>query len=206
LNRRLVASILMTCLISAFAPVGRAAALPNSPLPKLQASELQDSYAIYSMLLRRWPLGKPSPTLGILAETTLRTCPVWPRPAPSQRATYEQLIENFKQCNARPTQLQRRFELPSYRLLSAHEADEAEMKHPPVPPPGGPLPPGLSAAKLKGVEIVFYLSAVGFSADHRRALVYIATRYSGRHYFLVKRHGKWAIDKDYLGTSCHWVS
>lgn len=174
---------------------------------KLTKTEEHDAYTIYSMLLKQ--VGGHSPILGIQRETRIfRPAdgePVWPEPSPQQKRTYHPLIEDFKRRNARPFMLQERFDLASYRLLSVQEVEEIGKMYPPVPPPPGTSGPPTVDPTLKGIGMVLFLSAVGFSPDHHRALVYIATWTGGQYYFLVKRHGKWIMDKGYRGSICSWV-
>lgn len=176
---------------------------------KLSEQEERDSYEIYSMLLRQDAVRVRSPILGIRCETSISRPgdgePLWPEPIPEQRKTYQSLIDDFKRRNARPLVLEEKFDLPSYRLLTSREVKEIGKTHPPVPPPPGTPWPSPEDPLLEGIEIVQFLSAVGFSPDHQRALVYLATWTGGRYYFLVKRHGKWITDKDYRGSVCSWV-
>jgi hypothetical protein len=182
----------------------------DAPGLKSTQQEQLDAYAIYSMLLKQDKSRAYSPILGILQETRIfqpsgKPYTIWPEPAPEQRKLYKSLIEDFKRRNARPLLLQRDFDLPAYRLLTAPEEDAVGRMHPTVPPPPGTLLPK-EDPELHGIEFVYYLSAVGFSPDHRRALVHIATWYGGQYYFLVKRHGKWITDEDFHGDVYSWVT
>lgn len=196
-------------LLTPRATGAQAASQAVGPTPQ----EQRDSYTIYLMLLDRDPERPESPVRGIWNNTLLhepvneRSC--WPESTPSQRATYQPLIDDFKRRNQQPVRLEPKFYLSDYRLLTSEEADEVVAAYPtlapPLPPPGAPPFPKTSpSANLKGITRAYFLSAVGFSADHRRALVYIATQFHGRYYFVVKRHGKWIIDKSYRGDVCEW--
>src|SRR5437870_4788595 len=141
---RLQAKATSTRLLMVALLIPQVGAIQGAPALKLTEQEERDSYAIYSMLLRQDELRKYSPILGIRQETLIfqqgaagDPYPVWPEPAPNQRGTYKSLIEDFKRRNARPFLLQRKFDLPSYRLVTARAARLIDMKHSPVAPRPG---------------------------------------------------------------------
>jgi hypothetical protein len=211
-TRRATVGTLLLSLV--FQMVVQAGSARGAAAVKLTEQEEHDSYAIYSMLLKQGALGVHSAVLGIQQERKIFR-PVagvdelpcdWPKPSPEQRKTYQPLIEDFKRRNARPLLLQEKFDLPSYRLLTNREVREVDRKHPVVTPPPGTQGPPQEERGLSGINAVFLLSAVGFTPDHERALVYVATRTGGQYYFLVRKDGKWTIDKDYHGTVCGWVT
>jgi len=118
------------------------------------------------------------------------------------------VIEDFKRRNLQPTALEPKFSVDRYKLLTAHEVEEVDAANPMIPPP--PPKPGVAPPvptedpRIEGIGRVYFLSGVGFSADRRRALVYIATQFHGRFYFVEKKHGTWIIDNDYHGDVCEW--
>jgi hypothetical protein len=198
----------LLCVILALAQVG--AAQEAGPL-RLTPEEEHDSYAIYSMLLKQIAPRAVHRPLGISQETVKpgsggEPHPLWPDCTETQRGIYGALIEDFKQRNAQPLLLQRKFDIRQYRLLTPGELKEIAARNPVVPPPPGTSPPAWRDATLEAVDGVYFLSAVGFSPDHQRAVVYVGTWNGGRCYFLVKKDGKWATDKDYRGTVCSWAS
>jgi hypothetical protein len=59
--------------------------------------------------------------------------------------------------------------------------------------------------------VIFQVSAVGFNADGKRALVYVGHGCGGlcgggTYHLLVKKDGKWQVDRGYRGASCMWAS
>lgn len=211
-TRRATVGTLLLSLV--FQMVVQAGSARGAAAVKLTEQEEHDSYAIYSMLLKQDALGVHSAVLGIQQETVIfrhvagvdeLPCD-WPKPSREQRKTYHPLIEDFKRRNAHPLVLQAKFDLPRYRLLTAREVKEVGKMYPPVPPPPGTPWPSPEDPTLSHVGVVYFLSAVGFGPDHERALVYIAIWTGGQYYFLVRKDGKWTIDKDYRGTVCSWVT
>jgi len=194
--------------------IAQVVAAGGATVPKLTRQEELDSYSIYSMLLKMEEWHEHSPVVGIQADTQIfqpagTGSGCVPEPSAAKRLLYRPIIEDFQRRNARPSVLEMKFDFPSYRLLTALEVKEFSETHGPVPPPppqpGAPEEPTEENPRLRLVDVVVFLSAVGFSADHRRALVHIAVSSGGRYYFLVRRHSKWTIDNDYRGTICNWV-
>ena len=205
---RTVGTLLLSLV---FQMVVQAGSARGAAAPKLTEQETRDAYAIYSMLLKQLASRRYHQIVGIGQETVKpgsagEPSPLWPEPAPDQRKTYEPLIEDFKRGNAQPFVLARMFDLAEYRLLTPMEVKEIARRHPVVPRPPGTSLPAWTDPSLEAVGGVYFLSAVGFSPNHLRALVYVGTSDGGQCYFLVKQDGKWTIDKDYRGTICSWVA
>lgn len=210
---RVLALVLIGCVSLALRPaVSDVASAGVSLTPQ----EERDSYAIYSMLLSQDPERTVSQVLGIQNETRLRQLlgadeprPQLPVAAPAQRATYQPVIEDFKRRNLQSMTLEPKFDIDRYTLLTTHEAEEVAALNPTIPPP--PPTPGVAPSpapqedpRIKGIRRVYFFSAVGFSADGRRALVYVATWFHGRFYFVQKKHGKWVLDDNYQGDVREW--
>lgn len=183
----------------------------NDPLV-LTEEETEDSYAIYSMLLKEemkdWHLKRYA-----IEEWTgdMRGTPGDPlclKPADEVRATYQDVFEDFLRKNRTRHRLDRRFALDDYLLLSPKESKHVAGLF------SGPEISRWTAEDHKlyhDIFAIFTLSEVGFSLDHTRALVYIGHRCGplcglGTYHLLVKRDGKWQADSDFKGTWCQWVS
>lgn len=177
----------------------------------LSDEETEDSYAIYSMLLKEemkdWHLKRYA-----IEEWTgdMRGRPSDPlclKPADEVRATYQDVFEDFLRKNRSRHRLDRRFALDDYLLLSPKESEHVEGLF-----SGPEISRTAEDHKLyHDILAIFTVSEVGFSLDHTRALVYIGHRCGslcggGTYHLLVKRDGKWQPDTDYKGTSCGWVS
>ena len=158
----------------------------------------KDSYEIYSLLLRTEVGPEWKITSWVIAPET-RTFPGVPsrsgpdvrqclNVAKDQAAVYSPVIEDYITRNEKNRVLERKFDLPQYTVAA------------------------IDAAKAtREGQVLFEVSAVGFSADRTRALVYVGHRCGslcggGTYHLLVKKDGKWQVDRDYRGISCGWVS
>jgi hypothetical protein len=166
---------------------------------KLTAAEEQDSYEIYSMLLRTemgpqwkivaWAIIRQTQTFpGGGSTHNVRQCINVPR---EQEAVYLPLVDNYTAKNNRKWVLERKFDLPQYELVEFGQRA------------GRASPPAAS--------VTFDVSAVGFNRDRTRALVYVGHHCGnlcggGGYHLLVKKEGKWQVDREYGGGSCIWVS
>jgi hypothetical protein len=164
----------------------------QSPVPQVAgAAEEQDSYEIYSMLLRTevgpewkitsWAITQQTQTFpSIGSRHSVRQCLNVSR---DQEAIYLPLIEDYVAKNNTKQTLERKFDLPEYSLVDI----------------------GRTAS------IVFEVSAIGFNRDRTRALVYVGHHCGslcggGAYHLLVKKEGKWQVDREYRGMSCLWAS
>src|SRR5204862_3145147 len=126
----------------------------QSPVPQVEgAAQEQDSYEIYSMLLRTevgpewkitaWAITQQTQTFPRFGSAhTVRQCLTVAR---DQEPVYLPLIEDYAAKKNTKQALERKFDLPQYALVDI----------------------GRTAS------IVFEVSAVGFNRDRTRALVYV---------------------------------
>jgi hypothetical protein len=169
---------------------------------KLTLAEEQDSYEIYSMLLRTevgpewkiaaWAIKEQTQTFPVLASSNddhLRQCL---SVSQDQKSIYQPLIQGYLAKNQKKLVLERKFDLPQYALVGFGRTS------------------GRANAPV-AASIVFEVSAVGFNRDRTRALVYVGHHCgslcgSGGYHLLVKKDGKWQVDREYRGVSCLWGS
>src|SRR6266571_3244140 len=221
MSRRLALSPLR---MSAFAltllllPIATRRAACQPPVPqseqgtgselKLTAAEENDSYEIYSMLLQtemppQWKIQgwairqdtQTNPTFGVSDGNNLGVCL---EPSQDQKSVYQPLIEDYVAKNKRKLVLERKFDLPQYALIGPKEIKAIQERSRVAD--GFPF----------NASVIFHVSAVGFNREGTRALVYVGHNCGslcggGGYHFLVKRDGRWQVDKD-RGLSCMWVA
>jgi len=167
---------------------------------KLTLAEEQDSYEIYSMLLRTevgpewkitaWAINEQTQTFPVFASSNddhLRQCL---SVSQDQKSIYQPLIQDYLAKNQKKLVLERKFDLPQYALVGFGTSGRAN-------------PPGPAS-------IVFEVSAVGFNRDRTRALLYVGhhcgSLCGGGTYHLLVKYSKWEVDREYRGVSCLWGS
>jgi hypothetical protein len=165
---------------------------PSSPQlgRRLNTAEEEDSYQIYSLLLKAemppqwkvstWNLQRDTQTFPSTGND-LEDCVRIPQ---AQESVYRPTFQDYVEKNKKKFILERKFDLPSYTLVG--------------PTDGKP-------------SLIFHVSAVGFGPDGTRALVYVGHRCGslcggGRYHVLVKKDGKWQEDREFGGSSCIWTS
>jgi hypothetical protein len=160
----------------------------------LAPEEQDDSYAIYSLLLRNEaPKGVDTWARAIIGETQRGRLTMCLRPEPHQESVYLPLIKDFERKNKVPFTLQSKFDLPVFRLISRDD-----------------VPKFLKENPRSGIALE--VSAVGYNEDRSRALVYVGHYCGmlcggGTFHLLAKHGGKWQIDSDFRGAPfCAWVS
>jgi hypothetical protein len=200
-----------------YVAIHSAAFQPPVPQPdRNSATELalmvapeKDSYDIYSIVLlsdvpSQWH------TSGWAIKQETRGYPMCLEPAKDQESTYRSVIEDYVMKNKSKLVLQRNLDLPNYVLLGPREVATvvARMRKnrdlPQItwtaPPPDLPFQP----------SVLLQLSIVGFNQDRTRALVSVGydcgSCGGGGYHLLVKKDGKWAVDREYRGGSCGWAS
>jgi hypothetical protein len=156
----------------------------------LPAADEKDSYEIYSMLLKTemppqwnittWTIQKETQTLPGQSGA-IETCLTILQ---NQEGIYRPLVQDYVAKNKTKFVLERKFDLPVYALTGQNEA------HPQF-------------------KLIFHVSAIGFDADRKRALVYAghicgSLCAGGRYHVLVKMDGKWQVDHEFRGASCIW--
>ena len=200
-----VARWLLSVLVSTLAPpLATVAQVEGAGTQdaKLTVSEEQDSYEIYSMLLRTevgpewkiaaWAINEQTQTFPVFASSNddhLRQCL---SVSQDQKSIYQPLIQDYLAKNQKKLVLERKFDLPQYALVGFGRT--SGRANSPV-----------------AASIVFEVSAVGFNRDRTRALVYVGHHCgslcgSGRYHLLIKKDGKWQVDREYRGMSCGWAS
>jgi len=193
----------MSALVSILAlPLPNPSPAYQSPIPqaegtgtqkaRLTLAEEQDSFEIYSMLLRSemppawnisaWNIAEQTRTFPGLPRHNIRECLLVSQ---EQESIYLPLFEDYLAKNQRKRTLERKFDLPQYALVDFGRASAG--------------------------SVVFEVSAVGFNNDRTRALVYVGHHCGslcggGQYHLLVKKEGKWQIDREYHGLSCVWRS
>ena len=182
--------LLVVLQASAYQRTGTA----DAPARTLAPEEQDDSYAIYSLLLRNeGPEGVDAWARAIIRETQRGRLAMCLRPNPDQESVYLPLIKDFERKNRMPFTLQSKFDLPVFRLISRDE-----------------VPKFLKENPRSGIALE--VSAVGYNEDRSRALVYVGHYCGmlcggGTFHLLAKHGGKWQIDSDFRGAPfCSWVS
>jgi hypothetical protein len=201
----------MSALVSTLAlPVVTRSPAYQSPAPqveradtqetKMTVADEQDSYEIYSMLLRTelgpewkiavWPTSRQTQTFQNSVLHDVRECLSVSR---DQKPIYLPLIEDYVAKNSRKRVLEGKFDLPECVLVDFGRTSVR-----------GNYP-------LASAPIIFEVSAVGFNSDRTRALLYVGHHCGslcggGRYHLLVKKDGKWHVDREYRGMSCLWGS
>ncbi|HKS96511.1 MAG TPA: hypothetical protein VJV74_10310, partial [Terriglobia bacterium] len=178
----------------------------------LTEEETEDSYAIYSMLLKEEMKDRHLRRYAIEEWTgDMRGTPGDPlclKPADEVRATYQDVFEDFLRKNRSRHRLDRQFALDDYLLLSPKESKHVAGSFSPGP---GFRWSADDQKRYHDIHGIFTLSEVGFDHAHSRALVYIGSQCGslcggGTYHLLVKRDGKWQPDSDFKGNWCQWVS
>jgi hypothetical protein len=193
----------MSALVSILAlPLPNLSPAYQSPIPQAQGTgtqearltlaEEQDSYEIYSMLLQTemppgwnvsaWNIAEQTRTFPQFVQHNIRECL---SVSQGQESIYLPLFEDYLAKNQRKRTLERKFDLPQYALVEFGRASAG--------------------------SVVFEVSAVGFNNDRTRALVYVGHHCGnlcggGQYHLLVKKEGKWQIDREHHGLSCVWRS
>ena len=204
--RRLVSIAALIIVVPHLSSLGKT---QGQPLPK--PIDDAESYAVYRALLpNEWSV-RVSHAKNLIFQQETATCPIGPVCCTPSGGPlddeWREVLENFKAENSRPRVL-----LPGYDLgipyrvvtLADRKADgqacaEARRKDPKAC--GFPYP---ESAGLMQV------SAVGFDAPKRRAMVYMAHECGslcggGTYHFLEKTDGAWREVK-IPASNCLWVS
>ena len=179
----------------------------NAADVKLSAAEEKDSYKIYSMLLRTempsqwditgWAIKQETETYPAFGEAVNITECL--QPSKAQESSYRPLVDNYAAKNKGKLVLERKFDLPQYALVGHGDLKSIEQRSRAAD--GFPF----------NATVIFHVSAVGFNRNGTRALVYVGHHCGslcggGTYHFLVKKDGRWQVDKDYSGISCAWAS
>jgi hypothetical protein len=175
--------------------------------PKLTSTEEKDSYEIYSMLLRT----EMPPQWNITGWTIERETQTYPnfgdmssigmclQPPKAQESIYRPLIDDYAAKNKRKFVLERKFDLPEYAVVGPTDVKAIQQR--------SRVADGFPFNSV----VIFHVSAVGFNRDGTRALAYVGHYCGGlcgggTYHFLVKKDGKWQVDKEYGGMSCGWAA
>ena len=174
---------------------------------KLTAAEENDSYEIYSSLLRTempsqwnitgWAIEQETQTYPTFGEmSSIGMCL---QPPKAQEAIYLPLVDDYAAKNKKKLTLERNFDLPQYALVGPTDVKAIQQRSRVAD--GFPF----------NSSVIFHVSAVGFNRDGTRALVYVGHHCGslcggGGYHFLVKKDGRWQVDREYGGMSCFWVS
>ena len=174
---------------------------------KLTAAEEKDSYEIYSILLRTelpsqwnitgWAVEQETqtyPTFGVMSSIGMCL-----QPPKAQESIYRPLIDDYAAKNKKKLTLERNFDLPQYALVGPTDVKAIQQRSRVAD--GFPF----------NSSVIFHVSAVGFNRDGTRALVYVGHHCGslcggGGYHFLVKKDGRWQVDREYGGMSCFWAS
>ena len=174
---------------------------------KLTGAEEKDSYEIYSMLLRTelpsqwnitgWAIEQETqtyPTFGVMS--SIAECL---QPSKNQESIYRPLIDDYVAKNKGKLVLERKFDLPQYALVGPTDLKAIYQRSRAAD--GFPF----------NASVIFHISAVGFNRDGTRALVYVGHNCGslcggGTYHFLLKKDGRWQVDREYGGMSCVWAS
>jgi hypothetical protein len=167
---------------------------------ELTAEEEMNSYDIYSILLptevrpewkiAAWAITQQTRTFPNVGRFhNVSECLNLPR---DQEPIYLPLIEDYVAKNNRKQTLERKFDLPQYALVDVGRTSGR-------------------ASLPSAASVIFEVSAVGFNRERTRALVYVGHHCGslcggGTYHLLVKKDGKWQVDRDYRGMSCLWAS
>jgi hypothetical protein len=187
-------------LVVAMLPASTRSTAGEPPVPQssdLSPEEAKDAYAIYSMLLpvevpkewkiTEWAISQQTQTFPNMGEFhNVRECLNFPR---DQEAVYSPLIDDYMTKNNRAHTLGRNFDLPQYTLVDFWRA----------------------SGSTSAISVLFGVSAVGFNKERTRALVYVGHHCGslcggGGYHLLVKKDGRWQVDREFRGMSCLWVS
>ena len=174
---------------------------------KLTATEEKDSYDIYSILLRTemppqwnitgWPIEQETQTYPNFGEmSSIGMCL---QPQKAQESIYRALIDDYAAKNKKKLVLERKFDLAQYAVIGPADLKEIQGRS------------RVSDGFPFNASVIFHVSAVGFNRDGTRALVYVGHYCGslcggGTYHFLVKKDGRWQVDREYGGMSCGWAS
>ena len=174
---------------------------------KLTAAEEKDSYEIYSILLRTemppqwnitaWAIKQESQTYPNFGDmSSIGMCL---QPPKDQESIYRPLIDDYVAKNKRKLVLERNFDLPQYALVGPADLKAIQMRS------------RIGDGFPFNASVIFHVAAVGFNRDGTRALVYVGHHCGslcggGTYHFLVKKDGRWQVDREYGGMSCFWAS
>jgi hypothetical protein len=174
---------------------------------KLTAAEERDSYEIYAILLRtempsqwnirEWAIKQETQTYPNFG--AMRSIGECLQPQKDQESIYRPLIDDYVAKNKGKLVLERKFDLPQYALVGPVDLKAIEQRSRVAD--GFPF----------NAFVIFHVSAVGFNRDGTRALVYVGHNCGslcggGTYHFLVKKDGRWQVDREYGGMSCAWAS
>jgi len=188
----------------------------NTDQLTLTAQEEKDSYEIYSILLRT----EMSPNWKITAWAITQETRIFPsdgtqngrgpavclQPPEDQRSIYLPLIEDYIAKNKKRLILKRKVDLPQFALVGPVETKAIVDRW---------LLSTASSGEVLlfpfNATVIFQVSAVGFNSDRTRALVYVGHSCGGlcgggTYHLLIKKEGKWQVDREYRGRGCTWVS
>ena len=155
--------------------------------PTLPSDEREDSYAIYSLLLRReGPEQINASARAIVSQTQRGRLPMCIRPAKDQESVYIPLAEEFERRNRIQYTLESRFDLPLYTLIPRGTISTFLESHP------------------RSV-VVLEVSAIGYNEDRSRALVYVGHYCGplcggGTYHLLAKKDGLWQLNTEFRGA------
>lgn len=190
---------------------------PENPAPTPEP-EIQDddAYAIYSMLVpkefdpdqdmseyKQWLISEQTilwPAPG--DESKLDTCFRVPE---SEKAQYESMIADYKRQNAEPKKLVTKFTLAKMYSLLSDSGKDAYLAA--VEPAEGRRRARKMQSWLEGAPGLISFSAIGYSADHSLALVYVEHECGtdcggGSPHVLKKINNTWQEQKVIV---CRWV-
>jgi hypothetical protein len=171
-------------------------AIGQSPVQKFEAVTDPDAYAIYAALVpQAWANLSQEPLL--LQQETENMSLCSSSRAAAVAPEWQAVENNFRQENIRPKLLQPLLPISgSYRLIprAEIEADDARLavKY-----------PGRYNRRPESMEYAA-VSAVGYSADKTKAVVYMRLRSSGGFHSMERRDDKWVTV--YSGVGCAWIA
>ena len=121
------------------------------------------------------------------------------QPPKAQESVYRPLIDDYAAKNKKKLTLKRNFDLPQYALVGPTDVKAIQQRS------------RVAAGFPFKFFVIFHVSAVGFNRDGTRALVYVGHRCGslcggGGYHFLMKKDGRWQVDREYGGMSCFWAS
>ena len=194
---------------TAFQPPVRQSEQQNANGLKLTATELKDSYDIYSMLLRTemppqwkitaWAIRQETQTFSNHSVSNVNDLRLCLDPSQDQRSIYLPLLEDYVAKNKKKLVLERKVDLPEYALVDPSDIKAIQQRS------------RAADGFLFNASVIFHVSAVGFNREGTRALVYVGHDCGslcggGRYHLLVKKDGQWQVDREYRGMSCAWAS
>jgi hypothetical protein len=162
-------------------------AQPSQPLLSLPESEVEESYAAYSALIRQELGTQDTSKVLILAYTRGGRDDVncLKPPEKEHEADYKDQIGRYLERNRASYRLLSRFDI-GRRYDLVDQAPKSEF-------------PSFSVPYIS-------LSAVGFNTAGNRAVVYMEHGIMGGAYFLTKVGGKWTVDFQRQPRTCGWIA